>query len=153
MDLKFSLQPGCTSLPAIEVTLYRALKNKSKSASPSTSTTEPNNQAKSKTGSNEFPKSINAVPVCGPLELGSHLDLSGQGGNVVMTSPTLVLTKGRNFFLHIRAKSLAKGDSPEQNNQKDNGKETKSENVKATTSASTLAFMMAKVNLVFLKRP
>jgi len=109
LDLKFSLQPGCVSLPSIEVTLYRALKNKPK-LSPSTSTSQIH---KTKAASNEFLKSINAVAVCGPLELGSNLDLSGQGGNVVLTSPTLVLNKGRNFYLHIRAKSLARADSAE----------------------------------------
>lgn len=155
LDLKFSLQPGCASLPPIEVTLYRALKNKVKSTNPSTSGGE-SQQMKTKAVSNEFLKSINAVPVCGPLELSSNLDLSGQGGNVVMTSPTLVLTKGRNFYLHIRAKSLAKGESQESNNQTASitvggNKEGKSDNVKATTSASSYKIMLAKVLLNFYK--
>ncbi|CAL8111027.1 unnamed protein product [Orchesella dallaii] len=142
LDLKFSLQPGCVTLPAIEVTLYRALKIKPK-LSPSTS--DFRSQLKTKAASNEFLKSINAVPVCGPLELGSNLDLSGQGGNVVLTSPTLVLNKGRNFYLHIRAKLLAKAESTESSTAGTNGKEAKSESLKATTSGSITKVLVKKV--------
>lgn len=157
VDLKFSLQPGCVSLPPIEVTLYRALKNKPKSCvSPSSSSAGGSqSQSKIKAVSNEFLKSINAVPVCGPLELGSNLDLSGQGGNVVMTSPNLVLNKSRNFYLHIRAKSLTKGDPPESSNNQaqasnagtvsSSNKEVKIENVKATPSTSNYKLALAKV--------
>lgn len=157
MDLKFSLQPGCTSLPPIEVTLYRAVKSKLRAGtSPSSSKVSDSSSPKTKSSSisNEYLKTINAVPVCGPLELSANLDLSGQSGNVVMTSPTLVLNKGRNFYLHIRAKSLSKSsENQELNNQAQtqqaSNKDLKSDYIKATTSASSYKLLVAKVKVVF----
>ena len=111
LDLKFILQMGCVSLPTIEVTLYRASKQKPRSEpSDVDRSIDFGKQLKSKTPSNEFLKSINAEVVCGPLDLGSHVDLSAQGGNIVMTSPALILSKARNFYLHIKAKSTGKSD-------------------------------------------
>ncbi|CAG7720785.1 unnamed protein product [Allacma fusca] len=106
MDLKFILQMGCMSLPTIEVTLYKATKSNKRGAEVDKAIDF--GTLKLKTASNEFLKSINAEIVCGPLDLGSHVDLSGQGGNIVMTSPSIMLTKGRNFYLHIKAKNIGK---------------------------------------------
>ena len=111
LDLKFILQMGCVSLPTIEVTLYRAAKQKPRSEpSDVDRSIDFGTQLKLKTPSNEFLKSINAEVVCGPLDLGSHVDLSAQGGNIVMTSPALILSKARNFYLHIKAKSTGKSE-------------------------------------------
>lgn len=115
VDLKFLLQTGTVAayLPSIEVSLYRA--NSAGSASASSTEFEPKStksQPPSLTSSevwSEFLSSIKAELVCGPLDLGAYIDLSAQGGTVVMTSPSLLLRKGRNFYLHIRAKSVSTG--------------------------------------------
>ena len=115
LDIKFSLQAGCVSLPAIEVTLYRLVKgHKSKAEfSGVDKKIDFGAQLKNKTPANEFLKSINAEVVCGPLDLGLHLDLSAQSGNLVMTSPALMLTKGKNFYLHIKARGSGRSEFSE----------------------------------------
>lgn len=165
LDLKFTLQPGCSSVPPIEVTLYRAVKSKPPSSTlrqmPSSSESvsyaefdSSCSQLKCNPVSNEFLRSINAVAVCGPLELGSNLDLSGQGGNVVMTSPSLILSRGRNFYLHIRAKSVENAETRGEtsshiqlSNSSGSGgsKENKTEKVKATPSTSNYKIVLTKV--------
>lgn len=120
LDLKFLLQPGCVAayLPSIEVTLYRALATNTQSNNKESSSSVDKKidfgvSSATKGGAatpptNEFLASISAEVVCGPLDLGSHVDLSGTGGTVVLTSPSLLLRRGRNFYLHIQAKNLGK---------------------------------------------
>lgn len=116
LDLKFLLQPGCVAayLPSIEITLYRAVQTKSSSLKDLPDIekridfgSQPNTKS-NKSPTNEFLTSIHAELVCGPLDLGSYVDLSATGGTVVMTSPSMILRRGRNFYLHIRAKNLGK---------------------------------------------
>jgi len=113
LDIKFSLQAGCLYLPTIEVTLYRLVKgHKNKSdVSAVDQKIDFGAQLKNKTPSNEFLKSINAEVVCGPLDLATHLDLSAQSGILILTSPTLILSKGKNFYLHIKAKTFGKHEA------------------------------------------
>lgn len=98
-----------TYIPSIQITLYR-IRNKESSAQDVDCGIDFTTQLKAKAPSNEFLKSVNAELVCGPLDLATFIDISCQTANVVMTSPGLVLSKTRNFYLHLKAKL------PEDNN-------------------------------------
>jgi len=100
VDFKFSFQSGCTTLSPFEVTLYMT---RSKRGAPPQVDHGIDFGQQMSNRSSEFLKSANAEVVCGPLQLGNYLDLSAQGGTLVMTSPLLVLSKGRNYFLYIKA--------------------------------------------------
>jgi hypothetical protein len=114
VDLKFLLQAGCIAsyLPEIEVTLYRSSSNRSQhGAMASVDFKSQLNMSPNAAVSDDFLKSINAEVVCGPLDISTHVDLSAQGGTVVMTSPLLILKRGRNFYLHIKAKNVGKSEA------------------------------------------
>lgn len=90
--MKFLLDGPFDTFPSIEVTLYRGSSQTGGKVDFNAKDNE------------EFLRSINAEVVCGPLDLGTHIDLSGGSGTVVMTSPELLLKKARNLFLFIKAK-------------------------------------------------
>lgn len=52
--------------------------------------------------SEEYLQAHNAEIIAGPFELSSCMDLSDQGGLVILTSPKLFKTKGKNYLLHIK---------------------------------------------------
>jgi len=112
VDVKFTLQSSCFTLPSIEATLYRA-QNRGRTPLKYGEVDKGidfSSQLNNKAASNEFLQSIGAEPICGPLDLSGHLDLSGQCCNLVLTSPSLILKEGRNLYLHIRAKAEANND-------------------------------------------
>jgi len=92
---------GCTSLCPFEVTLYMARNVNKRGASQVDRGIDFGQQMSNR--SSEFLKSANAEVVCGPLRLSNQVDLAAQGGTLVMTSPLLLLSKGRHFFLHLKA--------------------------------------------------
>lgn len=104
LDLKVLLHSGCAILPTIEATLYRISKKRRVSSNEVDSGIDFASQLKNKTSIELFLKSVGAEVVCGPLDTASFMDVSCQSANVVMTSPKLILSKTRNFYLHIRAK-------------------------------------------------
>lgn len=50
----------------------------------------------------EYLHTHNAEIIAGPIELSTCIDLSEQGGLVVLTSPKLFKTKSRHFLIHIK---------------------------------------------------
>lgn len=52
--------------------------------------------------SEEYLQAHNAEIIAGPFELSACMDLSDQGGLVILTSPKLFKTKGKNYLLHIK---------------------------------------------------
>ncbi|KAK7067356.1 hypothetical protein SK128_014936 [Halocaridina rubra] len=131
IDLKLSFIPGPpTPLPTLQVTLLRqnlttprrpnaqqGTESKAGSASsatnnhvssPSCSTSNipddvledyPENPVTTK----EFLLSHNAEILCGPISVNRCFDLSGQGANVTMTSPSLLACRSRTYLIHIKA--------------------------------------------------
>ncbi|KAK3576772.1 hypothetical protein CHS0354_014586 [Potamilus streckersoni] len=76
-----------------------------------------------------FLESHNAEILCGPINIASCLDLSGNCGQVSLTSPQLLLSKPRSFLLHIKG-FQDKNDAP------DKGKESR-KRTSAPTSATS----------------
>lgn len=50
----------------------------------------------------EFLEDHNAEILCGPVNLASFLDLSGNSGLITLTSPQLMSTKPKAFLIHIK---------------------------------------------------
>lgn len=50
----------------------------------------------------EYLNNHNAEILAGPIELSSCMDLTEQNGTVVLTSPKLFRTRGRNYLIHIK---------------------------------------------------
>ena len=78
----------------------------------------------------QFLKRYSAEILCGPVDLASHVDLSGHCGVLSLTSPQLIKVKSRSFLVHIKALSTGKEDE-ERNSTNNNKKNT------STPSASS----------------
>ncbi|XP_064112985.1 baculoviral IAP repeat-containing protein 6-like isoform X2 [Macrobrachium nipponense] len=131
IDLKLSFIPGPPNpLPTLQVTLLRQnlttprrqnapQGNDSTSSSACCSSTS-HNHVSSSSSSNipddiledlpenpvvtkEFLLSHNAEILCGPVNVNRCFDLSGQGANVTLTSPSLLACRSRTYLVHIKA--------------------------------------------------
>lgn len=51
----------------------------------------------------EFQFTHNAEILCGPVTVNRCMDLSGQGANVTLTSPSLLACRTRTYLVHIKA--------------------------------------------------
>ena len=130
VDVKFTLNPHCASVPKIQFTLLKQNINalgKQPHPDPAATSTpvdskinfnietnEKENSSDTKDGmeqssktvnnvsSPEFLESHNAEILCGPIDIGDCMDLSGNCGIVSMTSPQLLMSKPRSFLLHIK---------------------------------------------------
>ncbi|XP_075144573.1 BIR repeat containing ubiquitin-conjugating enzyme [Haematobia irritans] len=119
IDLKFSLYQQCHNPAAIQVTLLKqntsgfGYRMKGPHSSFKRTATDVGGPNETPSGSNEgnnenpvlneeFLQTHNAEILAGPIELSSCIDLSDQGGSVILTSPKLFKTRTRNFLLHIK---------------------------------------------------
>lgn len=53
--------------------------------------------------SEEYSTEHNTEVLCGPINMMSSLDLSGSGGIVTLTSPSLLVSRSRTLLIHIKA--------------------------------------------------
>jgi baculoviral IAP repeat-containing protein 6 len=132
VDIKFSLHPMCTSPPDVQITLLKQnvttlgrQSNTSQSVEVDKSIDfkidtfgqsqeeNANSNGTEKTNGRvtdhinsvldpEFLEDHNAEILCGPVNLASFLDLSGNGGLITLTSPQLLSAKPKAFLLHIK---------------------------------------------------
>ncbi|XP_069180397.1 baculoviral IAP repeat-containing protein 6 isoform X6 [Procambarus clarkii] len=132
VDLKLNFIPGPPNpLPVLQVTLLRqnlatprrqtghqgssASSSTGGSASPSHAHTPstssiphdvlddcPENPVLTK----EFQCTHNAEILCGPVTVNRCIDLSGQGANITLTSPSLLACRSRTYLVHIKALPL-----------------------------------------------
>lgn len=132
VDIKFTLHPMCTSPPDVQITLLKqnvtTLGRQSNTSQPVevdksidfkidafSQFQEENTSANctEKTSGRvtehinsvldpEFLEDHNAEILCGPVNLSSFLDLSGNGGLITLTSPQLLNAKPKAFLLHIK---------------------------------------------------
>ncbi|XP_062579414.1 baculoviral IAP repeat-containing protein 6-like [Saccostrea cucullata] len=166
VDIKFSLHPMCTSPPDVQITLLKqnvtTLGRQSNTMHPAevdksidfninafcqaeeentnSSCTEKSN---GRFGENinsvldpEFLEDHNAEILCGPVNLASFLDLSGNGGLITLTSPQLLSTKPKAFLLHIKGFHSKNDDK---NNEKQREMKKKS-----SSSSSTQKMIVMK---------
>lgn len=138
VDVRFSLHPMCTSAPNIQITLLKQdISNIGKHTTGHGSTptievdkkvnfnlprrdgaTASTSGASTKNSKNDvnnvldplFLESHNAEILCGPVNLSSCLDLSGNSGLISLTSPQLLNSKPRSFLLHVKGFVNHNGD-------------------------------------------
>lgn len=95
----------------------------------------------------QFLKRYSAEILCGPVDLASHVDLSGHSGVISLTSPQLLKVKSRSFLVHIKALSTGKEDGEKgaasSNNKKNSRSGSSSPNnpsqVPPTLSSATVS--------------
>lgn len=124
VDLKFTLHPGCTLRPDVQVTLLKQNITsigrqtngpsvdvdkvidfnfvKSTPSSSSSGTTTKTDKVTNRVLDPSFSESHNAEILCGPINISSCLDLSGNGGLITLTSPQLLVSKPKAFLLHVK---------------------------------------------------
>nr|KAG5700865.1 hypothetical protein BaRGS_012272 [Batillaria attramentaria] len=111
VDVKFTLHPLCTTAPNIEVTLLKqnigSMGRHMQASTTTKSKTLQGDSADVKENMNyvqdpAFLEKNNAEILCGPMKLGSCLDLSGGGGLASLSSPKLLNSKPRSLLLHIK---------------------------------------------------
>ena len=136
IDLKFTLNAMCTSVPNIQVTLLKhsmsSIGQSDLSAAKPLTTdagarvdfnlrSGPDSDAGNLDGQaadgsigdsgclgSDFLERHRSEIVCGPLELANYVDLSGTQGIIPLTSIQLLKSKSKSFLLHIKSKSSAK---------------------------------------------
>lgn len=128
IDLKLNFIPGPPNpLPVLQVTLLRQNlttprrqnAQQGSTSSNATSSGSPS-QTQASSSSNipddvledypenpvltkEFQFTHNAEILCGPVTVNRCMDLSGQGANVTLTSPSLLACRTRTYLVHIKA--------------------------------------------------
>lgn len=132
VDIKFTLHPMCTSPPDVQITLLKQnattlgrQSNTSHTAevdksidfniNASTRSQEENTNSSCPDKPNgrvteginsvldpDFLEDHNAEILCGPVNLASFLDLSGNSGLITLTSPQLLTTKPKAFLIHVK---------------------------------------------------
>ena len=140
VDVKFTLNPLCSTTPKIQVTLLK--QNISAIGRPTINVPDPSSvpvdskinfnikstnsdESDSSTSSGyqsprefnnvldpSFLESHNAEILCGPVYLSDCLDLSEKSGLVSLTSSKLLISKPRSFLLHIKGFPGKKDDLP-----------------------------------------
>ncbi|KAG1667328.1 Baculoviral IAP repeat-containing protein 6 [Nymphon striatum] len=133
IDFKFNLHPCFNTFPKIEVTLLKQLcigmnrqmnfrktstQHEAVDSSINFNIKSPDS-SKSSDGSSENPvlsekflENYCAEILCGPVDLHSCIDMSGQSGIITLSSPALLKSKCRTFLLHIKALNVDKENSP-----------------------------------------
>ncbi|GAB0094178.1 Baculoviral IAP repeat-containing protein 6 [Sergentomyia squamirostris] len=122
IDFKFNLYQQCSNPPAIQITLLKQFSSgfgyrmKAPPANVGNAPVDENiefnlNSSENPVLSVEYLQSHNAEILAGPIELSSCMDLSEQSGTVILTSPKLFRTKGRNYLIHIKTMNDPSKDS------------------------------------------
>ena len=83
-----------------------------------------------------FLKRYSAEILCGPVDLGSHVDLSGHSGVLSLTSPQLLKVKSRSFLLHIKALSTGKDEERKEGGSSNNNKNRATNTSSSATSSN-----------------
>ncbi|XP_022332916.2 dual E2 ubiquitin-conjugating enzyme/E3 ubiquitin-protein ligase BIRC6-like isoform X4 [Crassostrea virginica] len=166
VDIKFTLHPMCTSPPDVQITLLKQnattlgrQSNTSHTAevdksidfniNASTRSQEENTNSSCPDKPNgrvteginsvldpDFLEDHNAEILCGPVNLASFLDLSGNSGLITLTSPQLLTTKPKAFLIHVKGFHSKNDDK---NNEKQREMRRKS-----ASSSSTQKMMVMK---------
>ncbi|XP_069118544.1 baculoviral IAP repeat-containing protein 6-like isoform X2 [Argopecten irradians] len=165
VDVKFTLQPQCSNPPDIQVTLLKQNitslgrqptvpsspsgmdvdkgidfgMSKAGSSSESQETfCKPTESSSNNVLDPLFQESHNAEILCGPINLSSCLDLSGNSGIITLTSPQLMSSKPKAFLLHFRGFAQNKNSDEKTN---DKSKDSKKKSAPANSTAQKMKVM------------